>query len=117
MKTRAREREASEAQDLLDLVGWADDHRADTLATYAGAAVLPGHDQHTMPIMMSSVPVDEFCLAEFEPFVGMSFEDSELDINYFTPTEDSWTRLGDREILCFILSATAVTGTLEGTAR
>ncbi|GAA1914479.1 hypothetical protein J2S63_003037 [Marmoricola bigeumensis] len=72
MQTRRRAREASEAQDLLDLVGWADDHRTDALESWAGAALLPGHEGHSEPIMMSGVPVDDFCLAELSAALGIS---------------------------------------------
>lgn len=47
------------------------------------------------------------CLAEFESFVGISFDASELDISAIYPTRDTWEDLGDREVLC---SVTAVNG-------
>lgn len=47
------------------------------------------------------------CLAEFEPFVGTSFDVSILDISAIFPTQQSWEELGDRVILC---SVTAVDG-------
>lgn len=47
------------------------------------------------------------CLPEFEPFVGVSFDESGLDISAIFPTEQSWEDLDDREVLC---SVTAVDG-------
>lgn len=55
------------------------------------------------------------CLAEFEAFVGMSFDESELDISGIFPTEDTWVGVGDREVLC---SVTPVDGEpRSGSAR
>lgn len=49
----------------------------------------------------------EGCLAQFEPFVGVGFDESRLDISAVFPTEASWEQLDDRVILC---SVTAVDG-------
>ena len=55
------------------------------------------------------------CLAEFESFVGISFDVSALDISAIFPTEESWNELDDREVLC---SVTAVSGLpRSGSAR
>ncbi len=72
IKTRRKERDALDAADMLDIVGWADDHRADVVASFADSALLPGHDDYSMPIMMSGVPVDEFCLAELATALRIS---------------------------------------------
>lgn len=47
------------------------------------------------------------CLSEFEGFVGMPFDQSELDISGIFPTAETWNELDDREVLC---SVTAVSG-------
>lgn len=60
---------------------------------------------------------EDFCLPEFETFVGISYLDSELEVYPLMPTEDGWNSLDDREILCIVVSPTDVTGTLEGAAR
>ena len=39
------------------------------------------------------------CLARFEPFVGLSYDTSVLDISALFPTEESWKQ-DDREVLC-----------------
>jgi hypothetical protein len=57
------------------------------------------------------------CTTEFNSFVGVDYQDSELDFAYYYPTEESWAN-GDREILCLIVDpAGKATGTLEGAAR
>ncbi|KJQ54600.1 DUF2510 domain-containing protein [Microbacterium sp. SA39] len=57
------------------------------------------------------------CAAEFEGFVGLSYEESEFDIYNYTPTKASWTRMNDRTVHCIIYSYEDVTGSLQGTAR
>ena len=56
------------------------------------------------------------CLATFEGFVGLAYEDSFLDISYLYPTTESWNRGGDREVLCLVLNLdeTPRTGTAQG---
>jgi len=60
---------------------------------------------------------EERCLAEFEGFVGMSYEQSELDFYSYWPTQMSWNRMDDRTVHCIVFSYDDVTGTLEGAAR
>lgn len=77
-----------------------------------------GHDfevYHQFELEGGSFPGDdvieqawvEGCLAEFETFVGVGFDESQLDISAVFPTEASWEQLDDRVILC---SVTAVDG-------
>lgn len=58
---------------------------------------------------------DEVCLEKFEPFVGLDYASSVLDIGWFVPTADSW-EAGDRTIACFVyrLDLEKVTGSLSG---
>ena len=59
----------------------------------------------------------EGCLVEFAEFVGMPYEESVLEINYMTPTEESWST-GDRELLCTVYDPDAdTTGTLQNANR
>ncbi|MBF4992564.1 septum formation family protein [Arthrobacter gandavensis] len=44
----------------------------------------------------------EFCLAEFQPYIGTDYSESALNIGYLTPTPSSWTLGNDREILCTV---------------
>lgn len=60
---------------------------------------------------------EQVCYDAFTPFVGMSYEESVLNFNYFVPTASSW-EAGDREILCLIYDEAAQTaGSLAGVAR
>lgn len=60
----------------------------------------------------------DFCSAEFENFMGISYDDSEYDLFYLTPSTDTWTQMNDREILCIVTSDSAdLTSSLEGSAR
>lgn len=57
------------------------------------------------------------CTIEFETFVGVDYDSSELDFAYYFPTEESWAN-GDREILCLIVDPDGQsTGSLEGANR
>ncbi|PSL04188.1 putative regulator of septum formation [Haloactinopolyspora alba] len=61
--------------------------------------------------------VEKDCIPEFKSFVGMSYQESELEVQWLEPTEESWAQ-GDREIVCTVLDpAGPVTGTLEGANR
>ena len=59
---------------------------------------------------------DEICLREFEPFVGLSYEESRLAYFPYTPTQDSWEQGGDREVLCLVYDTAGepLTGTAAG---
>jgi hypothetical protein len=56
----------------------------------------------------------DLCLEGFDDFVGMPYVDSELDIYYLMPSEDSWAD-GDREVVCAVydLSGERLTGSAE----
>lgn len=60
----------------------------------------------------------EICLAAFDGFVGTPYADSELDIYYLIPSEESWSD-GDREVVCAVydLSGEQLTGTAENIRR
>ncbi len=60
---------------------------------------------------------DTFCYDEFATFIGLSYDESSLDLASFYPTQESWAE-GDREIMCFVSSPDGpVTGTLAASAR
>jgi len=44
----------------------------------------------------------QYCLANFEAFVGASYQDSLLNMTYLYPTQESWNSVGDREIFCIV---------------
>jgi hypothetical protein len=60
---------------------------------------------------------DEVCLDAFQPCVGRSYETSELEFGWLTPTSESW-RQGDRIITCFLydLNFAKLTGSMKGSA-
>ncbi|TNU72905.1 hypothetical protein FH969_14260 [Miniimonas arenae] len=57
----------------------------------------------------------DFCLKEFESFVGASYEDTtNLDVYMLYPTDGSWDQ-GDRTVTCAVYSLDGQsTGTLAG---
>jgi hypothetical protein len=60
----------------------------------------------------------DLCVAEFEAYVGLSYQESALDVFPITPTEGSWDS-GDREIICALynLDLSKLTGSMQGAAR
>ena len=73
-----------------------------------GAGVFPGRTE------LLAVAADE-CLSAFEPFVGRSYAQSEVFLDFLTPTEANW-EAGDRRSLCMLLleGGDFVTGSFEG---
>ena len=60
---------------------------------------------------------DVGCVEAFTAFVGIPFNESELEYSFYLPTESSWPQ-GDRRILCEVYDPKKQsTGTLEGAAR
>ncbi len=60
------------------------------------------------------------CVARFEDFVDISYDESIYFLQSFTPTEDSWTNLEDRSVLCLILPPIGndqLVGDLRGVAE
>jgi hypothetical protein len=55
---------------------------------------------------------DEQCHAAFEAFVGVAYEDSAHEYNYYLPTSDSWA-MGDRTINCLVGGVEQTTGSLQ----
>ena len=64
---------------------------------------------------MSDAATDE-CLKRFKKFVGRPYEDSVLDIFPIYPTDDSWSRVNDREVICAIyhMDGEKLTGSNKG---
>ena len=64
-----------------------------------------------------AVQAKEQCVTQWEAFVGLPYEDSDLEVFPITPTEGSWGT-GDRLVSCAIWDpAGLVTGTLAQAAR
>lgn len=67
-----------------------------------------------------SSQVQEQCYgSEFEDYVGLDYQSSEIEVYTVTPTEETWNEADDREVLCFgaNLDGTDLTETIEGSAR
>jgi hypothetical protein len=75
-------------------------------------SAFPGHKSLTKDASTA-------CLAEFESFVGETYERSELDFWTITPTEAGWNAYDDRSVQCSIYDpqSTDITGTLQGANR
>jgi Septum formation len=56
------------------------------------------------------------CLVHFESFVGIPFEESQYDLRFFRPNEDSWAR-SDRSVTCMVapLGPEQLVGSAQGT--
>lgn len=71
-------------------------HESEVYASFdAGFSSFPGEES-------LSDSASEECLARFEAFVELPYEDSILDITYMYPTEESWTGAGDRQVSCSV---------------
>lgn len=44
----------------------------------------------------------EECVDDFEAYVGVAYETSELYMDAFTPTPEGWAELSDRVVNCFV---------------
>ena len=78
---------------------------------YSGSDTFPGSTA-------MNDAAQELCIEEFESYVGLSYEESALEVFPITPTEGSWDG-GDREIICALynLDLSKLTGSMEGSAR
>lgn len=61
---------------------------------------------------------EDECMPAFEEFVGVPYEESQLDIYWLTPTEEGWAA-GDRQVQCSVFHPVddELTGSLEGSGR
>ena len=61
----------------------------------------------------------EFCRGEFQAFVGVEYDASVLDLQYFYPVESEWADDGGRSVVCLVGNAggEASTGTLRDSNR
>ena len=95
----------------IETIDCAEEHDVEAYAsTELTGATYPGKDA-------IHAEADEFCLGEFEPFVGTPYQESDLSFSFLYPTEESWTSSEDREILCLVIAPEPVTGSLRGAAR
>ena len=60
------------------------------------------------------------CLAAFEPYVGIAYQQSEFFFTFLGPSEETWDLVDDREVICIATPAEGepqLTMSLEGIAR
>lgn len=48
---------------------------------------------------------DTFCYDEFATYMGISYDDSTLDMTYLTPTSSSWSGTDDRLLQCVVYTS------------
>ncbi len=81
---------------------------------FAGTAFEPGAFPGDEAVADFSV---DFCLTEFDSFVGVIFEESTLNAFYLSPSAQEW-ELGNRTVLCGIYDPEGpVEGSLEESGR
>jgi hypothetical protein len=60
----------------------------------------------------------EQCTQSFAAYVGIPFDRSKYYYVQFSPTQESWTQQGDREVVCLLFQQGAeLTGSARGTAQ
>jgi hypothetical protein len=62
--------------------------------------------------------VKSVCVQPFIDYVGTSYENSKLEINWFSPTQDGWSK-GDRTYTCFVVQSDSapLTGSVKGSKQ
>ncbi|WP_369370273.1 septum formation family protein [Promicromonospora sp. Populi] len=116
--------------DLVALDGYGDSGEGEEFEVES-VPVVPCAEEHTGEVYAELVmdtdtypgdegmsqTFDDWCYAEFEKFVGLSFEESVYSYTGFYPTQETWEQLNDRTLQCIISSEEPVTGSLEGIAE
>jgi hypothetical protein len=61
---------------------------------------------------------NDTCLAQFATYVGIDYARSRYQYLHIVPTQDSWTRDNDRDIVCVAFEENAtITGSIAGRAQ
>lgn len=98
--------------DEVQVVDCAEEHTAQFV----------GHFEAEFEEFPGEVAVDAMaepgCLEAFAGFVGVDYADSELRLDWFRPTQQTWSQTGGRDVWCvaYLPEGTA-TGGFEGTGR
>jgi hypothetical protein len=75
---------------------------------------LPQHPDGEDAPFPGQEALDEFsaerCEAEFEEYVGTSFEESAFFFTSLSPGQEAWEGAGDREVVCLLVGAPAGDG-------
>lgn len=116
--------------DLGALAGY-DDHGEGEEYEVESVPVVPCAEPHTGEVYAELVmegdefpgekgmakTFEDWCYAEFEKFVGVSYDESVYSFTGFYPTKDTWELLDDRTLQCIVSSEEPVTGTLKDALR
>lgn len=88
-------------------------HEVVEVLPYAGPVARGGAYAGATPVQDWA---EAACYDRFEPFVGAPWTRSELDIEVWWPSQESWGR-GDRKVICTVFpeDGSAVTGSRRGT--
>ena len=61
---------------------------------------------------------NDTCLAQFAPYVGIDYSRSRYQYLHIVPTQESWTRDNDRDVVCVAFEENAtITGSIAGRAQ
>jgi hypothetical protein len=108
--------DAGEETETVDAVPCTEPHESEVFAVFDVdlGEEWPGLDAVT-------AEAEAQCVQRFEGFVGLTYDQSALNLFYFNPIEESWNQLNDREVVCVVLDPTApdgrTSGSLQGAAR
>lgn len=97
----------------LDVVSCETPHDSEIYAipTLTGPSTYPGADA-------VQTLADDACHAAFTPYVGIAVESSDLDYDYYTPTESGWNHDDDHTTTCVVFhDDSQTTGSVKGTAE
>ena len=92
-------------------------HTAEVIAAFefegglAEQATYPGDE-------IVAAEAEQGCLERFAEYVGVPYEESELDLQYYYPLERNW-RAGDRAVSCSVLDPQGANleGSVKGSGR
>ena len=83
----------------VDLVDCDEPHLNEIYAV----AELPDGD---FPLVFIAEDSAELCFNAFEPFVGQAYEYSIYEVGFLHPTKETWDKVDDREVVCYLYDIT-----------
>ena len=108
---RARRSPRSQKVDCAEPHIW---EAYESIIVEEGDGTYPGED-----VVTAQSETD--CKAAFADYVGIDYDSSTLYLSFYYPTEETWTQINDREILCIVTTtddfATKTTGSVKGSAK
>ena len=76
------------------------DCRAEHEAEVVGRGVLKGSKNWPGDDVLDTLAMEK-CTGAFKPYVGLSFDESALEVDYFTADPEGW-KAGDRTVVCLV---------------